>query len=104
MYILLIAFMSLNKNKKILKIRKKLDFLDSRMLDIIKIRTNLVNQVLQNKTSKKQIVDKKRINVILKNIKKKSIKKKLDVKLTRNIWSSMIRAYIDFEYRKFKKK
>ena len=96
--------MSLNKNKKILKIRKKLDFLDSRMLDIIKIRTNLVNQVLQNKTSKKQIVDKKRINVILKNIKKKSIKKKLDVKLTRNIWSSMIKAYIDFEYRKFKKK
>ena len=96
--------MSLNKNKKILKIRKKLDFLDSRMLDIIKIRTNLVNQVLQNKTSKKQIVYKKRINVILKNIKKKSIKKKLDVKLTRNIWSSMIRAYIDFEYRKFKKK
>ena len=96
--------MSLNKNKKILKIRKKLDILDNKMLNIIKIRTNLVNQVLQNKTSKKQIVDKKRINVILKNIKKKSIKKKLDVKLTRNIWSSMIRAYIDFEYRKFKKK
>ena len=76
MYILLIAFMSLNKNKKILKIRKKLDILDSKMLNIIKIRTNLVRQVLQNKTSKKQIVDKKRINVILKNIKKKSIKKK----------------------------
>ena len=104
MYILLIAFMSLNKNKKILKIRKKLDILDNKMLDIIKIRTNLVHQVLQNKTSKKQIVDKKRINVILKNIKKKSIKKKLDVKLTRRIWSNMINAYIDFEYRKFKKK
>ena len=96
--------MSLNKNKKILKIRKKLDILDNKMLDIIKIRTNLVHQVLQNKTSKKQIVDKKRINVILKNIKKKSIKKKLDVKLTRRIWSNMINAYIDFEYRKFKKK
>ena len=104
MYILLIAFMSLNKNKKILKIRKKLDILDSKMLNIIKIRTNLVHQVLQNKTSKKQIVDKKRINVILKKIKKKSIKKKLDVQLTRRIWSSMIKAYIDFEYRKFKKK
>ena len=96
--------MSLNKNKKILKIRKKLDILDSKMLNIIKIRTNLVHQVLQNKTSKKQIVDKKRINVILKNIKKKSIKKKLDVTLTRSIWSNMIKAYIDFEYRKFKKK
>ena len=104
MYILLIAFMSLNKNKKILKIRKKLDILDNKMLNIIKIRTNLVHQVLLNKTSKKQIVDKKRINVILKNIKKKSIKKKLDVKLTQHIWSNMIKAYIDFEYRKFKKK
>ena len=96
--------MSLNKNKKILKIRKKLDILDSKMLNIIKIRTNLVHQVLRNKTSKKQIVDKKRIKVILKNIKKKSIKKKIDVKLTRSIWFSMIKAYIDFEYRKFKKK
>ena len=104
MYILLIAFMSLNKNKKILKIRKKLDILDNKMLNIIKIRTNLVHQVLQNKTSKKQIVDKKRIDVILKNIKKKSIKKKLDIKLTKSIWSNMIKAYIDFEYRKFKKK
>ena len=96
--------MSLNKNKKILKIRKKLDILDNKMLNIIKIRTNLVYQVLQNKTSKKQIVDKKRISVILKNIKKKSIKKKLDIKLTKSIWSNMIKAYIDFEYRKFKKK
>ena len=104
MYILLIAFMSLNKNKKILKIRKKLDILDNKILNIIKIRTNLVHQVLQNKTNKKQIVDNKRINVILKNIKKKSIKKKLDVKLTQHIWSNMIKAYIDFEYRKFKKK
>ena len=96
--------MSLNKNKKILKIRKKLDILDNKMLNIIKIRTNLVHQVLKNKTSKKQIVDKKRINVILKNIKKKSIKKKLDTKLTQHIWSNMIKAYIDFEYRKFEKK
>ncbi len=96
--------MSLNKNKKILKIRKKLDVLDNKMLNIIKIRTNLVHQVLRNKTSKKQIIDKKRISVILKNIKKKSIKKKLDIKLTRSIWSNMIKAYIDFEYRKFKKK
>ena len=96
--------MSLNKNKKILKIRKKLDVLDNKMLNIIKIRTNLVHQVLRNKTSKKQIIDKKRISVILKNIKKKSIKKKLDIKLTQSIWSNMIKAYIDFEYRKFKKK
>ena len=96
--------MSLNKNKGIKKIRKRLDLLDNKLLNNIKQSTKLVQMILSNKTSKKQIVDRKRINVILKNIKKKSIKKKLDVKLTRRIWSNMIKAYIDFEYRKFKKK
>ena len=90
--------------KKIKKIRKKLDSLDNRLLNIIKARTKLVNQVLMNKNSKNQIVDKKRIRIILKNIRKKSLKKKIDVKLTQMIWSNMIKAYIDFEYRKFKKK
>ena len=91
-------------NKKILIIRKKLDFLDNQLLSIIKKRVKLVSIILKNKKFKKQIVDKKRINVILKNIKKKSIKKNLDIKLTRYIWSNMIKAYIDFEFRKFKKK
>ena len=96
--------MSLNKNKKINKIRKKLDVLDNKLLNIIKTRTNLVRQVLENKTNKNQIVDKKRIKVILKNIKKKSSNKNIDTKLTRDIWSNMIKAYINFEYRNFKKK
>ncbi len=104
MYILLIAFMSLNKNKKILKIRKKLDILDNKMLNIIKIRTNLVHQVLQNKTSKKQIVDKKRIKTILSKIKKKSINQKIDPKITNRIWKNMIWSYINYERRNFKKK
>ena len=96
--------MSLNKNKKINKIRKKLDILDNKLLNIIKTRTNLVRQVLENKTNRNQIVDKKRIKVILKNIKKKSSNKNIDTKLTRDIWSNMIKAYISFEYRNFKKK
>jgi chorismate mutase len=96
--------MSLNKNKKINKIRKKLDVLDNKLLNIIKTRTNLVRQVLKNKTNRNQIVDKKRIKVILKNIKKKSSNKNIDTKLTRDIWSNMIKAYINFEYRNFKKK
>jgi len=96
--------MSLEKNRTINKARKQLDSLDNKLLNIIKIRTRLVNQILQKKTNKKQIVDKVRIKKILKNIKKKSLKKKIDVKLTKTIWMSMIKAYIDFEYRKFKKK
>ncbi len=96
--------MSLKNNKRIIKIRRKLDVLDNRLLNIIKIRTGLVNKILQNKTSKNQIVDNSRIKIILRNIKKKSLRKKIDVKLTQRIWKQMIKAYIDFEYRKFKKK
>ena len=96
--------MSLEKNKTINKMRRKLDSLDNRLLNIIKIRTKLVNQILKKKSNKNQIVDKTRIKKILRNIKRKSLKKKIDVKLTKMIWLSMIKAYIDFEYRKFKKK
>ena len=96
--------MSLNKNKGIKKIRKRLDSLDNKLLNIIKQRTKLVQMILSNKTSKKQIIDRARIKIILKNIKKKSIAKKIDTRLTSIIWSNMIKAYIDFEYRKFKKK
>ena len=90
-------------NKNILKIRKKLDKLDDHFLNLIKKRTLLVNEVLKNKKFKKDIVDKKRIRVILKNIRKKSKAKKIDVKITHKIWSSMIKAYIDYEFRKMKK-
>ena len=91
-------------NKNTIKIRKKLDKLDNAFLKLIKKRTNLVDQVLKNKKFKKDIIDKKRISVILKNIDKKSKNKNIDPKITKKIWSSMINAYIDYEFRNFKKK
>ncbi len=92
------------KNKNILLIRKKLDKLDNNLLSIIKRRTKLVDQVIKNKKFKKDIVDRKRIKIILKNIKIKSKKRNLDTKITKRIWMSMINAFIDYEYRNFKKK
>ena len=91
-------------NKNILKIRKDLDKLDNSLLDIIKKRTKLVNKVIKNKKFKKDIVDEKRISLILNNISKKSKKKKIDPKITLKIWKSMIKAFIDYEYRNFDKK
>ena len=91
-------------NKNILKIRNKLDKLDNLFLKLIKKRTFLVNQVLKNKKYKKEIIDRKRIKIILKNIKNKSKKNKIDPKITTRIWKSMIKAFIDYEYRNFKKK
>ena len=90
--------------KNILKIRKKLDKLDNSLLKIIKKRTLLVDKVIKNKKFKKDIVDQKRIKIILKNIRKKSIIKKIDPKITNKIWKSMIKAYIEYEFRNFKKR
>ena len=91
-------------NKKINIIRRKLDFLDDKMLNIIKKRKLLVDKILKQKKYKKEIIDKKRIKVILKNISVKSKKKKIDPKITNKIWKSMIKAFIDYEFRNFKKK
>ena len=96
--------MSPLKKEKLNKIRSDLDKLDNVLIKIIKKRTNLVKKVLALKERKNQIVDQKRINLILKNIKKKSIKNKIDPKITNKIWKNMISAYIDFERRNFKKK
>jgi chorismate mutase len=93
------------KNKKKLEIiRSKLDKLDNKLLSLIKYRTNLVKEVLKLKEFKKEIVDKKRINFILKKIRSKSKKLKIDPKITNRIWKNMILSYIDFEKRNFKKK
>ena len=96
--------MSPLKKEKLSKIRKELDKLDDYLIKIIKKRTNLVKKVLALKERKNQIVDKKRIDLILRNIKKKSIKNNIDPKITNKIWKNMIYAYIDFERRNFKRK
>ncbi len=96
--------MSPLKKKKLNIIRKRLDKLDNSLLRIIRKRTALVKDVLKLKEYKNEIVDKRRINKILKNIKKKSIQNKIDPKITKRIWINMIYAYIDFEKRNFNKK
>jgi|TARA_B110000902_G_scaffold94397_1_gene111819 chorismate mutase len=89
-------------NLKLEKIRKKLDKLDSKLLLIIKKRTNLVDKVVKLKKNKKEIVDKKRIKFILRKIKIESIKKKIDPEITLGIWNQMIKSFIKYEYKKFK--
>ena len=95
--------MSPLKKKKLSKVRYQLDKLDNSLIKIIKKRTNLVKKVLALKEKKNQIVDKKRIKIILRNIKSKSIKNDIDPKITNKIWKNMISAYIDYEKSNFKK-
>ena len=96
--------MSPNNKKKLLILRKKLDKVDDRLLSILKIRSNYVKEVLSLKEFKKEIIDRKRIKLILRNIQRKSIKKGIDTKISYRIWKNMIYAFIDYEFRNFKKK
>ncbi len=96
--------MSPIKQKKLKKLRNQLDKLDNSFIKLVKKRTQLVKKVLELKDYKNQIVDKKRIKFILNQIRKKSLKNKIDPKITNRIWKNMIWSYIDFEKRKFKKK
>ena len=92
-------------NKKNLrKYRNKIDKVDNRIFILIKNRTQIIKNILSEKKFKNQIVDHKRINEVLKKIRSKSIRNRIDPKITRRIWKSMIWSYIGFERTNFKKK
>ena len=94
--------MSPKNKKKLVILRKKLDSVDDKLLNLLKIRQNYVKNVLSLKEYKKEIIDKNRINIILKKIKLKSLKKKIDPKISYRIWRNMIYAFIQYEYKNFK--
>ena len=96
--------MSPVKKRKLINLRKQLDALDNAFIKLIKKRTDIVDQVLMLKDFKNQIVDRKRIKIILNKIKRKSIQQNIDHKITRRIWKNMIWSYINYERRNFKKK
>ena len=85
------------------KERKKIDKIDQQIFKLIKKRTIVVKKMLSLKKYKREIVDYKRINEILLTLKKKSIRNKIDPRITNKIWKSMIWSYVDFQRRNFKK-
>ena len=92
-------------NRQKLKIaRNKIDQLDKNILNLIKKRSRIVKYMLSLKQFKNQIVDRKRIKFILKNIRSKSIKNGVDPKITTRIWKAMIWGYVDYQRKNFKRK
>ena len=90
--------------KKLENARKKIDKLDKSIFNLIKKRTQIVKYMLSLKQYKNQIVDHKRINTILKNIRKKSMRHKIDPKITTRIWKAMIWSFVYYQKKIFKKK
>ena len=94
----------MKNKKKLVKARNKIDKLDKAIFNLIKKRTNVVKYMLSLKKFKNEIVDHKRMNEILKKIRRDSIRNKVDHRVTMRIWRSMIWSYVDFQRRNFKKK
>ena len=90
--------------KNITKARNKIDKIDNKIFDLIKKRTEVVKYMLKQKKFKKDIVDKKRENKILKKIKMKSIKSKVDTGITLRIWKSIILSYTEYQKKAFRRK
>ena len=92
-------------NKKKLKIaRNKIDQLDNSIFNLIKKRTKVVKDMMNLKKYKNQIVDHKRINAIIRNIRRKSVSNRIDPEITTRIWKAIIWSYILFQKKNFKKK
>ena len=90
--------------KKLIIARNKIDQLDNSIFNLIKKRTKIVKHMLGLKRYKNQIVDQKRTDIILKNIRRRSIQHGVDPKITSRIWKAMIWGFVNFQRRNFKKK
>ena len=91
-------------NSRLNRERKKIDKIDQQIFKLIRSRTIVVKKMLTLKKYKHEIIDHKRINEILLRLKKKSIQNKIDPKITKRIWKSIIYSYVDFQRRNFKKR
>ena len=92
-----------NNSPEMKDIRKKIDLIDSKILPLMVKRSFLVEKALLLKTRKTDVVDVKRIKQIKKKIETQSKKLGANPKLISNIWLSIIRNFIEFENRNFKK-
>ena len=77
-------------------IRKQIDKIDLRILDLISERKDLVTEVVKLKR-RDQIVDKKRIEFILKKLNSEAKKRSLPSEFIEEIWNLMIKNFINYE-------
>ena len=94
----------MSKKEKMKYVRSLIDKIDDKILPLMVKRSKLVNKALELKLKKNEIVDRKRINQILKKIESKSKKMNANPKLIKSIWMDMIQNFIEYERKEFKKR
>lgn len=87
------------KSKNIKKVRKNIDTIDLKILKLLSLRRKQVIKITKFK-KRSEIVDKKRINLMLKNLVQKGKKLKVESFIVVNLWKAMINSFIKLERRK----
>ncbi len=90
----------MKKFNSINEIRKEIDKVDQKILDLISKRRDLVVEVVKVK-KRDQIIDKKRIKNILERLKVEAENKKLPKDLINDLWKLMIGEFIKLEEKIF---
>ena len=82
--------------RNIQKIRSSIDIIDKKIIRLLGLRKKQVLKIAKYK-NKKTIVDKKRINQIMKRIKSDAKRNKIDYVLVKNFWNKLIQYSIKLE-------
>ena len=90
----------MKKFESLEELRKDIDEIDLKILDLIQERKGLVTEVVKLK-KRDQIVDQKRIEFILNKLRKEALSRGLAVEFIEDIWTLMIRNFIKYEEKIF---
>jgi chorismate mutase len=82
--------------RNIQKIRYNIDIIDKKIIKLLGLRKKQVLKIAKYKNTK-TIVDKKRINLIMKKVKSEAKKNKIDYVLVKNFWNKLIQYSIKLE-------
>ena len=90
----------MKKFESLEELRKDIDEIDLKILDLIQKRKDLVTEVVKLK-QRDQIVDQKRIEFILNKLRKEALSRGLEVEFIEEIWTLMIKNFIKYEEKIF---
>ena len=91
------------KFKNLKEVRKNIDNVEARLIKLIAEREFYAREAVKFKTDRSQIIDRKRINAVLRRVKKLSKKYKINNLNVEKIWKLMIQNFIILENKLFKK-
>ena len=90
----------MKKYESLEELRKNIDEIDLKILDLIEKRKDLVTKVV-NLKKRDQIIDQKRIEFILNKLKVEASNRGLAVEFIEEIWTLMIKNFIKYEEKIF---